>query len=434
MARGAWKPRLFKSYGGSYCTVCGGRIEQGKPMILSSTISAGRKKYHFGCFEGEYKDDAGNNRLKTKGLADDVALANHWRSNVVATPAIGSDDSIPDDDEEKQEMSSNAVPSNISAEDAIKGLASVIAGPISQQLTSLKGMEEKLTKLVDETEEKIKGVIGNMPALTESAVEYAVKKYTAIRVEIKTPETQEFKDLGLSHELLPELLQLAGVRMPDGSLTNIWIAGPAGSGKTKAAQSVAEALGLPFYFEGAIADQYRLSGYKDAQGQYVRTLFREAYEHGGVFLQDECDGSDANATLWLNAALANGHCAFPDKVVPKHNNCLIIAAANTWGHGANDSYVGRNKLDGAFLDRFIKLPWHVDEKLERAIAQNDAWVDRVQSVRRKVSDKGIKVHVTPRASIYGAQLLSRGFQFSRVEELVLRNGMTPEQWSTVNAH
>lgn len=149
---------------------------------------------------------------------------------------------------------------------------------------------------------------------------------------------------------------------------NIWLAGPAGSGKTTAARKLAEAMGLPFEFNGAIDTEYKLSGFVDANGRVISTAFRRIWEFGGVYLFDECDASMAGALLAFNAALANGHAAFPDGTIKRHQNCYIIAAANTWGFGGDANYVGRAKLDAAFLDRFVTLSWDYDQDLERKIA------------------------------------------------------------------
>jgi len=54
----------------------------------------------------------------------------------------------------------------------------------------------------------------------------------------------------------------------------------------------------------------------NAQGKLVRTVYRDSYENGGVFLWDEMDASSPNAMLAFNAGLANGHQDFPDAVFP----------------------------------------------------------------------------------------------------------------------
>src|SRR5580658_3509827 len=126
-----------------------------------------------------------------------------------------------------------------------------------------------------------------------------------LEVTIKTDTETVTRNVGKTHKQFDILLKLCAAHSSSPTPVNIWITGPAGSGKTKAAEQVSEALGLNFYFCGAIAEPYSLLGYMDASGKLVRTAFREAYEHGGIFLLDEVDGSSANALLSFNAALAN---------------------------------------------------------------------------------------------------------------------------------
>ena len=162
---------------------------------------------------------------------------------------------------------------------------------------------------------------------------------------------------------------------------NVSLIGPAGSGKTTLAKQVATALDLSFYFNGAIDSEYKLSGYKDATGTYHTTAFREAFEKGGVYLFDEIDASGPRALLAFNAALANGNESFPDRQVEKHKDFRCIAAANTYGRGANRVYVGRNQLDGATLDRFITVDMDYDPLFEFKISANANWTSRVQAYR-----------------------------------------------------
>ena len=114
---------------------------------------------------------------------------------------------------------------------------------------------------------------------------------------------------------------------------------------------------------------------------------------------------------------------FPDKRVSRHPDFRVVAAANTFGTGADRQYVGRNQLDAASLDRFAFLEWGYDEALERSLAGNDAWVDRVQKVRKAVSTLKIRHVVSPRASIQGASLLAAGMAQSAVESAVLFRGL-----------
>lgn len=219
------------------------------------------------------------------------------------------------------------------------------------------------------------------------------------------------------------------------------LVGPAASGKTTAAEKVAEALGLDFYFSGAVDKEHKLLGYMDANRQYHTTQFRKAFELGGVFLLDEVDGSNPKALLAaINAASANGICDFPDSDTPikAHKDFVLIAAANTFGTGPSRQYVGRNQLDAATLDRFAMIDWSYDEALELHIALAEwdgaaSWVQTVQAFRRKVEKLGLRHIVSPRASIMGAKLLKAGQSESKVKSMLLHKGLTADQLAQVTS-
>lgn len=246
-----------------------------------------------------------------------------------------------------------------------------------------------------------------------------------------TDPAGERREIGMQHRQFETLLKACSARDHNGNRLNILLVGEPGSGKTQAAENVAAALGMPFFFNGAIDSEYKLLGFTDAQGRIVSRPFREAYENGGVYLFDEMDGSLPGALLAFNAATSNGQCDFPDGMVKRHPDCVIVAAANTFGHGGTDQYVGRMKQDAAFLDRFPVIRWETDESLERSICPDAAWCDYVQGVRRKVHANGLRVIVSPRASFQGASLLAAGLPRDQVVAMTVRKGMSDDQWSAV---
>jgi hypothetical protein len=210
--------------------------------------------------------------------------------------------------------------------------------------------------------------------------------------------------------------------------------GPAGGGKTTAAEQVAEAMGLSFYTNGSLTGAHEVTGYENAN-RYVTTPFRQAFEHGGLYLADEIDGSDPAATLALNSALANGFMNFPDQPAPirAHPQFHFIGAANTYGRGADRLYIGRNQLDASTLDRFCTLTWDYDETLERSLAGDDAWCAYVQAARAACSDLKIRHVISPRATYSGAIHRAAGMAFDLVAELDLWNGLDREQRERITA-
>lgn len=252
-------------------------------------------------------------------------------------------------------------------------------------------------------------------------------------IEIKRPDLPEILDLGTQHKTFPMLLNMSNARNDDGSRLNIWVYGSAGTGKSYAARMVAKALGLDFYVTGALDGKHEVLGFNNAHS-YVTTAFRKAWEFGGVYCLDETDASFPKAMLALNGGLANSVCEFPDreKPVARHPDCVIICTANTLGTGATQEYSGRFKQDAASMDRFVPLYWPIDEGLERSFCSNQAWVDRVQQVRKLVAQHKISsVMITPRATTKGAALLAAGIPQDQVEIMVLRGAMNDAQWNMI---
>ena len=266
-------------------------------------------------------------------------------------------------------------------------------------------------------------------------VDEAVKPIKAI-VEDQAPVMLVVKDgmegvrvEGLRHNLFEDLLRAATCRDGSGRVPSIWLSGPSQSGKTTAAEMVAEALDLPFGFHGAMTMAHELTGFVDAGGKYHSTQFVERFEHGGVCLLDEIDAGSNEALLALNAALANGIMSLPDgRLVKRHHDFICIGAANTWGVGATADYIGRAKLDGAFLQRFpVKLTWGYDAKLEKAMCGNPEFAMRVQTARKAAEKAGLKVLITPAHAKAGAALIAGGFSEDDAAKLTYLAGLTPEQ-------
>ena len=150
---------------------------------------------------------------------------------------------------------------------------------------------------------------------------------------------------------------------------NVYLYGPAGSGKNTIAEQIAEALGVEFYYQNTLVTKFDVSGYKNAQGEYEETPFYKAWKNGGLFFADELDNSTAEAIIALNAALANGYYTFPNsgEKVAKHPDFYCIAAGNTNGQGATEEYCGRYQMDESSRDRFAFIEIDYNKKVEESI-------------------------------------------------------------------
>lgn len=210
---------------------------------------------------------------------------------------------------------------------------------ISQQME--KEISEKITETVGQSLSKISVPTVHIIKVSET--------------EIGRTNAQFF------HEKFEEVLSLVQLDEP------VMLIGPAGSGKNHCISQIAQTLGLHMYYTNNASNEFKLTGFIDAGGNYRDTEFYKAFKNGGIFLLDEIDTSDPSALIVINSALANGYMAFPHETIDKHPNFRMIAAANTWGKGSDLQYVGRNALDGATLDRFDNVFFDYDRNLERGL-------------------------------------------------------------------
>mgnify|MGYP000913914038 FL=1 len=219
----------------------------------------------------------------------------------------------------------------------------------------------------------------------------------------------------LEHFNFEKLLRVIAGRV------NAALVGPAGTGKTRSVENVAKTLGLSFFSQSCSSQTTKSDffGFIDATGNYKRSLFREAYENGGVFLVDEADAGNANVLTAINAALSNKVCAFPDGMVSKHDNFVCVIAMNTFGRGADRMYVGRNQLDAATLNRFAVISWDYDEKLELHLASNKDYAKHVQKIRRAIFATKERVVASTRNIIEGSKLLEAGFTMEEIDDMLI---------------
>ena len=217
---------------------------------------------------------------------------------------------------------------------------------------------------------------------------------------------------------------------------NVWLTGPAGSGKTTGASNVAKALNLPFYAMsvGPQTTKTDMFGYTVAgTGEYKPSLLFTAYTQGGVLLLDEADTCHAGVAKQLKIVLGQDFASFDGQMAERHPDFRVIACANTVGQRST-AYVSAQVQDQAFLDEWLILDWGYDEVLEdrivKAYAAKDStkeadilrWCDLVRKARKRIAETGeTKALASPRATIKGCKLLLSGVSFDTVKRTCLTN-------------
>lgn len=226
--------------------------------------------------------------------------------------------------------------------------------------------------------------------------EHIIKTFGMVPVkhEIITPAGVT-EIAGVVHERFDKVLKYVNAGIP------VFLTGPAGTGKNVICKQIAQALGLEFYFSNAVTQEYKITGFIDANGHFHETQFYQAFTKGGVFMLDEMDASVPEVLVALNAAIANRYFDFPTGRVEAHKDFRIVAAGNTYGTGADIEYTGRYQLDAATLNRFIQVKIDYSPAIEKALAQGDAaLVDFIHAYRKAAADAGMKVLATYRQIDY----------------------------------
>lgn len=190
---------------------------------------------------------------------------------------------------------------------------------------------------------------------------------------------------GVVHSEFDNVLNCIANDMP------VYMYGPAGSGKNVLAEQVAEALKLDFYFMNSVTDEFKVTGFIDANGIYHESEFYKAFTKGGVFFLDEIDASAPEVLVCLNMAIANGYFSFPNGAQKASENFRVVAAGNTLGTGCDPIYAGRLQLDAASLNRFVVIPVGYDERIDRFSAEDDEeLVKFIHCFRHALKSNGIR--------------------------------------------
>ena len=190
------------------------------------------------------------------------------------------------------------------------------------------------------------------------------------------------------HHKFDEVLTLVQASIP------VLLTGSKGTGKTTLAMQVAEHLKYTF-FSMSMTRQTTLShllGFINVNGKYIPSQLYKAVTEGGVFLLDEIDAGDANVLLCLNT-IENGYVAFPEGIVNLHKNFRLLASSNP--KNAHDSYVGRNKLDAATLDRFDIIDINRDDDLEKSLVDEDVY-GHISTLRKILKESNSSIDVSMR--------------------------------------
>lgn len=239
----------------------------------------------------------------------------------------------------------------------------------------------------------VDAITGNLKKMVKEAINDAAEKVAPVVIK---QGTKRRVVKGVMPPEFKRMVQLAAARIP------ILLVGPAGCGKTYLSEKLGEALDLPCSDQScsegmseSVFNGFLLPIGKGGTFEHVPSPFMDRYEKGGVMLLDEMDAGDPNLFTYINKAIANTSYTVAQRwkkpVVKKHEDFVLIAAANTFGHGADAMYVGRNQLDAATLDRFKVglITMDYSKEVEISLAPQDL-CDWAWEIRAKIRSNRLR--------------------------------------------
>lgn len=214
---------------------------------------------------------------------------------------------------------------------------------------------------------------------------------------------------------------------PGSARPAIALVGPAGNGKTTAAEAVCDSLGYDFIVIDATeylepADLVGSMTYNPQLGEVWRDgPVVEAFRTGKAIIINEFDSLNPRAALCLQSATQDPgpnrksrYVTTPgapeDRVYPT-GDCPIIVTMNTYGTGATRQYVGRNALDAATADRFTIISTGYEHEAEILVSRGynpdnahrlETWA---RGMRHQIEGHALRVILSMRTLLRMAQAI-----------------------------
>lgn len=287
----------------------------------------------------------------------------------------------------------------------------------------------------------LKALLGDMPSggmdedRIQEIVDNRLQQYSARNIEVTLPSGETTAVEG-AHYFLERAIKLLAAGF------NLYLWGPAGSGKTTAALQVAKALGRECELDTLDPTTFRsmIQGSIMPTGNHAETAFTRCWEQGKVYIPDETDLAPGHVQTLFNSALANGHAPLAWGSIERPEGFGFIGTGNTPGR-ATRAFPDRKAMSAAFMDRLYFVYWPIDPAIECRVAglpipappqrnvrtcTPQAWGKWVMDVREYCKDNAPTVMVTPRATILGIKAMECGEGLEEIADGLVFRGADPE--------
>ena len=186
----------------------------------------------------------------------------------------------------------------------------------------------------------------------------------------------------------------------DGRPNNVYLYGPAGTGKSYMVKRIAEAIDAGYWETGIVNMKEELLGFTDAGGRYNEPECVKILKHGKegkkltIMNFDEFDGMPNSVTLTWNNIFASRRFTTPEGTFTVHPSVRFVATGNTTMDGADEFY-DRETVDKSVKTRWLFKAVNYDKKVEKKLADADV-VEFLQGLRRAKDNCGLELMVTYR--------------------------------------
>lgn len=273
-----------------------------------------------------------------------------------------------------QETTNNTMNTNNNAQGNNNGIEQV-----ANIFASLQS--EAYNKGYNKAQEEAAAKIDDLTAQVEELKNRPTTSGTVINITVNG-ETRQAQIKGIVNPKFARIMKY----LANGE--NVYMYGPAGTGKNVTAKQCAEALDMPIFYNNTIYTKYDLCGYMDANGQYVPTTFYNFMKAPkGLYFMDEYDNSQSSALVCFNDVLEDKKYTFPNgETLYLDENHKIIAAGNTNGQGATEEYNDRYVIDESNRSRFMFVSVTYDSAVEKSIVGNSTDILEFINDLRRVRD------------------------------------------------
>ena len=294
-------------------------------------------------------------------------------------------------------------------------------------------------------EERLSTKFANLDDELRKSVKQAVKQGIetlepkVIKVE-HSDGTEIELDGEIMHNRLNDVLDLITCEPAE----NVMLVGPSGSGKTHLVTQLGKVtdrrVGM-ISCSGSLSEADVLGraipNLMTGEVEYQQSEFVDFFENGGIWLFDESDAADSNMLLVMNAATSNATLPVRNRpeqpYAERHPDFICICAANTFGSGADRVYVGRNQMDGAFLDRFRlgTVEMDYDKRVEQLVCPDEALCEYLWGWRQRIEEHKLRRMMTTRFMKSAYKLKTqKGWSHEKIADQFF-NGWTKDEIAKV---